>query len=190
MNIRETRGGRTGRTARFPRERLRYFQAYAAVRTEVTDSALTEFMKEIKRIPDRAGDRRGPREREELSRRELPAPDRDPDQIAQQVVEARCSDSASSTGDVTRRTAAVTVADVSARWASTWIRQVRIVLVGARCHKGEGEPFGKSRSRHRGRAALVRRPLRHAVDYQYDTSKLGGFKATYALNVQTMAIAT
>ena len=89
------------------------------------------------------------------------------------------------------RTAAVTVADVSAAMGKyVDPGKCAIVLVGdALAIKEKVEPFAEVALFDIAGAPLSYEALSVApADYQYDTAKLGAFKGTYALNVQTMAI--
>jgi predicted Zn-dependent peptidase len=193
MNIREDKGWTYGAYSSFSKERdYGYFQAYAAVRTEVTDSALTEFMKEIKRIQTEPVSDADLTNAKNYLVGNFPLQIETPDQIAQQIVEAKMLGLGKQYLETYRdRTAAVTVADVSAAMGKyVDSGKCAIVLVGdALSIKDKVEPFGEV-----ALFDIAGAPLSYAalavtpVDYQYDTSKLGGFKGTYALNVQTMAI--
>ena len=193
MNIREDKGWTYGAYSSFSRERdYGYFQAHAAVRTEVTDSAVTEFMKEIKRIKTEPVSEADLTNAKNYLVGNFPIQIETPDQIAGQIVEYKMLGLGKKDLETYRdKTAAVTVADVTAAMDKyLQPENTYIVLVGdamavkdkvsaiadVELYDIAGAPLSF--------AALAVTP----VEYQYDTSKLGGFKGTYALNVQTMAI--
>ena len=193
MNIREDKGWTYGAYSSFSRERdYGYFQAHAAVRTEVTDSAVTEFMKEIKRIKTEPVSEADLTNAKNYLVGNFPIQIETPDQIASQIVEYKMLGLGKKDLETYRdKTAAVTVADVTAAMDKyLQPENTYIVLVGdamavkdkvsaiadVELYDIAGAPLSF--------AALAVTP----VEYQYDTSKLGGFKGTYALNVQTMAI--
>ena len=193
MNIREDKGWTYGAYSAFSRERdYGYFQAHAAVRTEVTDSAVTEFMKEIKRIKTEPVSEADLTNAKNYLVGNFPIQIETPDQIAGQIVEYKMLGLGKKDLETYRdKTAAVTVADVTAAMDKyLQPENTYIVLVGdamavkdkvsaiadVELYDIAGAPLSF--------AALAVTP----VEYQYDTSKLGGFKGTYALNVQTMAI--
>lgn len=193
MNLREDKGWTYGAYSSFVREKdYGYFQARAAVRTEVTDSAVTEFMKEIERIKTE------PVPAEDLDNAKaylvgnFPLQIETPEQIAGRVVQYKILGLGKKEMETYRdKIAAVTAEDVS----SAMDRHVDpsrsyIVVVGdavavhdalakiapVKLFDIDGVPVTY--------ASLAVRP----VDYAYDTSKLRDMKATYSLVVQTMAI--
>jgi zinc protease len=193
MNLREEKGWTYGAYSSFVREKdYGYFQARAAVRTEVTDSAVTEFMKEIKRIKSE------PVPPEDLENAKaylvgnFPLQIETPEQIAGKIVQYKVLGLGKKEMETYRdKVAAVTADDVS-RVMDQHILPGNsyIVVVGdaiavydklgkiapVKLFDIDGEPVTY--------ASLAVQ----AVDYAYDASKLRDMKATYSLVVQTMPI--
>lgn len=193
MNLREAKGWTYGAYSSFAREKdYGYFSARAAVRSEVTDSAVTEFMKEIERIKNE------PVPQDDLDNAKsylvgsFPLQIETPEQIAGRVVQYKVLGLGKKEMETYRdRIAAVTVGDVS-RVMGSYVFPERsyVVVVGDASAVYDklsaiapvtlfdiaGEPLSY--------ASLAVKP----VDHAYDTSGLGNLKATYALNVQTMAL--
>ena len=193
MNIREDKGWTYGAYSSFSRERdYGYFQAHAAVRTEVTDSAVTEFMKEIERIKTEPVSEADLTNAKNYLVGNFPLRIETPDQIAGQIVEYKMLGLGKKDLETYRdKTAAVTVADVTAAM-NKYLQpeNTYIVLVGdALAVKDKVSAIADVALYDIAGAPLSFEALAVTpVDYQYDTSKLGAFKGTYALNVQTMAI--
>lgn len=193
MNLREEKGWTYGAYSSFAREKdFGYFSARAAVRTEVTDSAVTEFIKEIDRIKSE------PVPQEDLDNAKaylvgsFPLQIETPEQIAGRIVQYKVLGLGKKELETYRdRIAAVTVADIT-RVMGQYVKpgQSYVVVVGDAIAVHDKlaaiapvELFdiaGASVSY----ASLAVQP----VDYAYDASGVGGMKATYALNVQTMAL--
>jgi zinc protease len=193
MNIREEKGWTYGAYSSFSKERdYGYFQAHAAVRTEVTDSSVTEIMKELNRIKTEPVSEADLTNAKNYLVGNFPLQIETADQIAGQVVQNKMWGLGKKDLETYRdRTAAVTVADVSAAM-DKYLHPDKcyIVLVGdALATEEKVEKIADVALYDIAGAPLAYETLAIApVDYQYDTSKLGGFKGTYALNVQTMAI--
>jgi predicted Zn-dependent peptidase len=193
MNIREDKGWTYGAYSSFSRERdFGYFQAHAAVRTEVTDSTVNEVLKEIVRIKTE------PVSQEDLDNAKnylvgnFPIQIETPDQIAEQIVEYKMMGLKKEDLETYRdRTAKVTVADVTAAMNKYLTPdKLSIILVGdALAIKEKLDPIAEVELFDIAGAALSFETLSIApVDYHYDTSMLRILKATYTLNVQTMAL--
>jgi len=193
MNIREAKGWTYGAYSSMAREKdWGSFQAFAAVRTEVTDSAVTEFMKEIERIKTE------PVTQEDLNNAKsylvgnFPIQIETPDQIAEKVVDNKILGGTKKDLETYRdKLEAVKIDDVT-RVMGKYLHPDRsyIVLVGDALQTYDkvskiapvelfdiaGAPLSYE--------ALAVTP----ADYQYDTSRLANMKATYSLSVQTMAL--
>ncbi|MEJ2722603.1 MAG: insulinase family protein [bacterium] len=193
MNLREDKGWTYGAYSSFTRDRdYGYFMARAAVRTEVTDSAVVEFMKEIKRIKTE------PVSAEDLDNAKsylignFPNQIETPDQIAGKVTEYKLLGLGKDQLETYRdRLDAVTIEDVG-RVMDKYLRPDAsyIVLVGdakeiyddvstiapVSLFDIAGEPLSFG--------SLAVSP----AEYEYDTSALENMTATYALNVQSMPL--
>ncbi len=193
MNLREDKGWTYGAYSSFSREKdYGNFQARAAVRTEVTDSSVTEFMKEIERIKSE------PVPQEDLDNAKaylvgnFPLQIETPEQIAGKIVQYKVLGLGKKEMETYRdKVAAVTVADISR-------------VMGERVHPDRSYivVVGDALAVHDKLAAIAPvelfdiagAPLSYAtlavqpVEYAYDSSKLGNMKATYSLVVQTMSL--
>jgi len=193
MDLREKRGWTYGAYSRFSKVKdIGYFQASVAVRTEVTDSALVELMKELKRITE-----------EKVTAEELdhaksylvgnfPTTIETPNQIASQIVRVKLLGLGKEyLEEYRKRISRVTVDDVMAAMKKyLHPDDADIVLVGdatriydkikdiapVKLFDLEGNPISM--------AELSVTP----VSYSYDTSGLKDMQATYALSVPQMAL--
>jgi hypothetical protein len=191
MNLREDKGWTYGAYSAFSREKdFGYFQARGAVRTEVTDSALVEFMSEIKRIKTEPVPEEDLKNAKSYLIGNFPNQIETPNQIAGRVSQYKLLGLGKEELETYRdKLAAVEIADVG-RVMGKYLRpeQSCIILVGDALEIHDkvekiapvelfdiaGEPMSF------GSLAVT------AVEYEYDTSGLGDMTATYALNVQTM----
>jgi predicted Zn-dependent peptidase len=192
-NLREEKGWTYGAYSSFSRERdYGYFQARAAVRSEVTDSAVVEFMKEIKRIKTEPVTEEDIKNAKAYLIGNFPIQIETPNQIAGRVTQYLLLGLGKEELETYRdKLAAVEAADIS-RVMDEYLHPDRadIVLVGdaLAIHDAvseiapvelfdiAGEPLSY--------ASLAVGP----VQYDYDTSSLLNLKLTYALNVQGMAL--
>ncbi|UCH82834.1 MAG: insulinase family protein [Candidatus Latescibacterota bacterium] len=192
-NLREDKGWTYGAYSSFSRQRdYGTFMARGAVRTEVTDSAVVEFMAEIKRIKTE------PVTEDDLNNAKnylignFPIQIETPNQIAGRVTQYKLLGLDQEALETYRdRMAAVQVADVS-RVSDKYMNPdaAYIVLVGDALEIYDdvsaiapvalfdiaGEPLSY------GSLAVA------PAEYEYDTSALANMTATYALNVQSMAL--
>jgi len=193
MNLREAKGWTYGAYSGMAREKdYGSFQAHAAVRTEVTDSAVTEFMKEIERIKTEPVTENDLNNAKSYLIGNFPIQIETPEQIAGKVVENKIVGLGKEELETYRtRLEAVSIGDVT-RVMGKYLHPDRsyIVLVGDALQTYDkvskiapvelfdiaGAPLSYD--------ALAVTP----ADYQYDTSKIVSMKATYSLNVQTMAL--
>jgi predicted Zn-dependent peptidase len=193
MNIREDKGWTYGAYSAFSKVRdYGYFQAHAAVRTEVTDSTVNEIMKEIERIKTE------PVTQEDLDNAKnylvgnFPIQIETPEQIAGQIVEYKMMGLGKKDLESYRdRTAKVTVGDVAVAMKKYLTPdRINIILVGdALAIKEKVDPIAEV-----ALFDIAGKPLSFEalsvtpVDYRYDTSRLRSLKAKYSLNVQTMVL--
>jgi len=193
QNIRETKGWTYRVNSFYATEKdIGFFTVFSPVRTEVTDSTLTEMMVELHRITSE------PVTAEELDHAKsymignFPITIETPDQIVQQVGQNKLFGLEKDALETYRdRVAAVTIEDVS-RVMSEYLHpdNAYIVLIGDATEIQDkvagvgnvnlfdiaGEPLSL--------AALTVA----AVDYDYNTSGLKDMKATYSLTAQDMNI--
>ncbi|MCZ6766509.1 MAG: pitrilysin family protein, partial [bacterium] len=193
QNIRETKGWTYRVRSFYAKEKdVGFFTVFSPVRTEVTDSTLTELMSELNRITTE------PVTAEELEHAKsylignFPLTIETPDQIVAQVGENKLFGIEKDALETYReRVAAVTIDDVS-RVMKKYLHadNAYIVLVGDATEIQDkvagvanvnlfdiaGEPLSLS--------SLAVEP----VDYQYDTAGLKSMKATYSLTAQQMNI--
>ncbi len=192
-NLREEKGWTYGAYSTFSRARdVGYFRANAAVRSEVTDSAVVEFMKEIERIKTEAVTEEDLKNAKAYLIGNFPIQIETPNQIAGRITQYILLGLGKEELETYRdKLAVVETADVS-RVMGEYLHPDRanIVLVGDALEIYDkvsviapvalfdiaGEPLSYG--------ALAVSP----VEYEYDTSALSDIKITYALNVQGMAL--
>ncbi|UCG51627.1 MAG: insulinase family protein [Candidatus Latescibacterota bacterium] len=193
MNLREDKGWTYGAYSAFSRERdLGYFQARGAVRTEVTDSAVVEFMSEIERIKTEPVPEEDLKNAKSYLIGNFPNQIETPNQIAGRVAQYKLLGLGKEELETYRdKLAAVEIEDVG-RVMGKYVSpdQSYIVLVGDALEIHDkvekiapvelfdiaGEPMSF------GSLAVT------AVEYEYDTAGLRDMKATYSLVAQSMNI--
>jgi len=193
MNLREDKGWTYGAYSDFSRMKdFGYFEARAAVRTEVTDSAVTEFMKEIDRIKSE------PASQEDLDNAKsylvgnFPLQIETPDQISGKVMEYKMLGLGKKEMETyLDKIAAVTAADAQramSEHAAPGGSYVVVVgdalamyeklekIAPAELYDIDGKPLDY--------AELAIQP----ADYTYDSSKILPMKASYSMTAQGMPI--
>lgn len=191
--LREQHGWTYGAYSSFSRERdYGTFMARAAVRTEVTDSAVVEFMTQIERIKTEPVTAEDLKNAKDYLIGNFPIQIETPNQIAGRVTQYKLLGLGQEELETYRdNMAAVEIADVS-RVMDQYLHpgNANIVLIGDALEIHDkvsaiapvalfdiaGEPLSY------GSLAVA------PAEYEYDTSVLGNVTAVYALNVQSMAL--
>jgi predicted Zn-dependent peptidase len=191
MNIREDKGWTYGAYSSWTKPvDAGYFRATANVRTEVTDSSLTEMLGEIKRIVDQ------PVSDEELNSAKsylignFPTTIETPSQIAAQIGQVKLLGLDKSYLENYRKDVAkVTVADAQAAMKKhLHPDQLAIVLVGDATEiKDKVEPIASVALYDiEGNAISLDELAVQGTDFDYDTSSLKNTSATYSVKYQEM----
>ncbi len=193
MNLREEKGWTYGAYSSFSREPdIGAFSTWAAVRTEVTDSALVELVHELDRIVSE------PVTEEELDHAKsylignFPTTIETPGQIASQVIQVKLLGLGKKHLETYRdRLAEVTVEDVS-RVMKKYLHpdRVAVVLVGdAKEIKEKVEPIADiALFNIEGKPISFESLAIAAAHYDYDAALLKDMTATYAMKMQQMPL--
>lgn len=189
MNLREEKGWTYGAYSRFSKPRdVGYFRATANVRTEVTDSALTEMLVELERMVDEpVGD-------DELKHAKsylignFPTTIETPTQIAGQIGQIKLLGlDKSYLENYRKEISKVEVADVQgAMQEHLHPDRMAMVLVGdANEIKGKVEPIASVNLYDiEGNEMSLDDLAVQGTDFDYDTSLLKEWKVTYGVKVQ------
>jgi predicted Zn-dependent peptidase len=189
MNLREDKGWTYGAYSNFAKLRdIGYFRATANVRTEVTDSALTEMLGELERMVDEPVDGDELKHAKSYLIGNFPTTIETPTQIAGQIGQIKLLGlDKSYLEDYRKKVAEVGVSDVQ-EVMQKYLHPDRMamVLVGdANEIKDKVEPIASVTLYDiEGNEMSLDELSVQGTDFDYDTSKLKDWKVTYGVKVQ------